>query len=76
MPLRYAMHALMLAVADDVALRLGARQHLLHVAATHFFERLAAQDVDMPGLRVHRRRRALGNLDDLLDDGTRKPAAW
>ena len=30
-----AMHALIFAVADDVALRLGARHHLLHVALAH-----------------------------------------
>jgi hypothetical protein len=56
-------------MADDVALGLGARDHLLHVATAHLFQRLAGQDVDMPGLGVHRRRRALGDLDDVLDDG-------
>src|SRR5438552_3586496 len=61
------MHALIFAVADDVALRLRARDHLLHVAAAHVLQRLAGQHMDMPGLGVHRRRRAFGDLQDFLD---------
>ena len=73
------MHTLVFAMADDVALRLGACQHLLHVAPSQLLERFACQDMDVPGLGVHRRRRALGDLDDIRDDGTgdrllRKPA--
>ena len=65
------MHALIFAMADDVALRLGARDHLFHVAPAHTLERLAGQDMDVPGLGVHRRWCALGNFDDLLDHGPR-----
>ncbi len=62
-----AVHALVFAMADDVALGLGAGNHLLHVAAAHLFQRRPGQDMDMPGLGVHRGRRPLGHLDDLLD---------
>ena len=54
-------------MADDVALRLGARDHLFHVTPPHPLQRLAGQHVDMPGLGVHRRRRAFCNLQDFLD---------
>src|ERR1044072_1985072 len=56
-------------MADDIALGLGARDHLLHVAAAHLLERLTGQDMDMPGLGIHRRPRTLGDVDDFLDDG-------
>src|SRR5262249_21151124 len=56
---------------DDVALHLGAAHHLLHVAAAHFLQRRAGQRMHMPGLRVHRRRRAFCDLEDLLDHRAR-----
>ena len=62
-----AMDALIFAMADDVALGPGARDHLLHVAAADLFQRFAGQHMDVPGLRVHRRRRTLGAFDDRLD---------
>jgi hypothetical protein len=40
------VHALVFAMADDVALRLGARDHLLHVAAAQLLQRLAGQDME------------------------------
>ncbi|MEY9726558.1 hypothetical protein ABIA07_002459 [Bradyrhizobium yuanmingense] len=66
-----AMHALVFAVADDVALDLGAAGHLRHVAATHLLQRMTREHMDMPGLGVHRRGRALGALDDRLDHRAR-----
>jgi hypothetical protein len=54
-------------VADDVALHLRAGHHLLHVAAAYFLQRRPCQRMNMPGLRVHRRRRAFCDFDDLLD---------
>ena len=70
--LAHAMHALVLAMADDVALwpwRLPTIS--VHVAAAQFLQRLAGQHVDVPGLRVHRRRRAFGVFEDLLDHRAR-----
>ena len=65
------MHALIFAVADNVAFRLGAGDHLFHVALAHALQRFAGQDVHVPGLRIHRRRRPLGDLDDLFDNRAR-----
>jgi hypothetical protein len=56
-------------MADDVALRSCAGRHLLHVAAAHFLQRIAGQHMNVPGLRVHRRRRAFCDFKDLLDHG-------
>src|ERR1035438_4172566 len=65
------MNALIFAVADDIALRLGARHHLFHVAAADTLQRCTREYMDMPGLGVHRRRGALGDLDDPPADGAR-----
>ncbi len=67
-----AVNALIFAAGlDDVALDLGAGDHLLHVAAAHLLEQAAREHVDMPGLGVHRGRRALGAFDDRLDHRAR-----
>src|ERR1700681_253245 len=65
------MNALIFAVRDDISLRLGAGEHLFHVAPADLLQRLSRQGVHMPGLGVHGRRRALGDRDDLLDHGAR-----
>jgi hypothetical protein len=64
-----AMHALIFAMRGDIALRLGAADHLLHVTPPDPLQRLSGQDVDMPGLGVHRGRRAFCHVDDFLDHG-------
>src|SRR6202011_3950977 len=66
-----ALNALIFAVRDDISLRLGAGEHLFHVPPADLLQRLSRQDMDMPGLGVHGRRRALGDRDDLLDHGAR-----
>lgn len=45
--------------------------HSLRVAMADAIERLARDDVEVPGLRVHRRRCPHGEPDDLLDERAR-----
>jgi len=66
--LALTMHPLVFPVADNVALGLCAGDHFFHVAPANLLQRLAAENVDMPGLGVHRRGRTLGDVEDLLDD--------
>ncbi len=65
--LPFAMDALIFPVRDNVPFRLGAGEHLFHVAPTDPLQRFSRQDVHMPGLGVHGRWRALGYSDDLFD---------
>jgi len=65
--LALAMGALVGAVGEDIPLRRLARGHLFHVVAADLLQRLAREDMDVPRLAVHRRRRAFGILDDLAD---------
>src|SRR5216683_2784428 len=66
-----AMDALIFAVRYNISLWLGAGEHLFHVAPADLLQRLSRQDMHMPGLGVHGRRRALGDRDDLFDHGAR-----
>src|ERR1700736_3200364 len=65
------MNALIFTVRYNIALWLGAGEHLFHVAPADLLQRLSRQDMHMPGLGVHGRWRALGDRDDLLDHGAR-----
>ena len=52
----------------NLALHLGPGQHPFGVAPADTFQRFAGNDMEKPGLRIHRRRRALGDFDNFLDD--------
>lgn len=63
----FAMFALLRAVGVYVTLGLGARRHFFGVALAHHFQWRVGQDMHVPGLSIHRRGRALGQRDDLVD---------